>query len=256
MSGGSSKEQTSGWRELQYVRVSGNQAQDGVRSLFAVLAYPSPREWKKRERFVMAMSALEYERFVQQGGSRRDVPAGIRRMKNQQIVGQLSRGFRKIAVRLSAGSVAYGMVFSGTYIPYDAPAPDGSLGLAVHAPKAVTEALKELLKSKAENTSKPYFESGAALCNAMHRIWALSLPVLHLAVALFPIVEFYTGKSSAPLPRILPCLIAQPTWFGSALRFAETLRTRLHEKVPTFKSGAAICLLPAEDASGAFAAQI
>jgi hypothetical protein len=139
------------------------------------------------------------------------------------------------------------MVFSGKRIRYDAPASDGSVGVEVHAPKSVTEALNELLKSKAENTAKPYFESGAALSNAMHRIWALSLPVLHLAVVLFQNVEFCKGKSSAPLPDILLYLIVRHTWFGSALRFAETLRTRLYEEVPTFKSEKAICLLPTEN---------
>jgi hypothetical protein len=235
------------WLELRYISVNGIHAQDGVRSFLAVLAYPSRQEWTKRKQFVMALRALEYRRLATQDGARRDVPRAIRRIKNQQIVGQLNRGFRKIGVRLSAGSVAYGMVFSGKRIRYDAPASDGSVGVEVHAPKSVTEALNELLKSKAENTAKPYFESGAALSNAMHRIWALSLPVLHLAVVLFQNVEFCKGKSSAPLPDILLYLIVRHTWFGSALRFAETLRTRLYEEVPTFKSEKAICLLPTEN---------
>jgi hypothetical protein len=238
--------------ERRYVCVSGTHAPDGVRSFVAVLAYPSRRDWTKRKQFVMALRALDYRRFVREGGARRDVPAAIQRIKSQQIVGQLNRGFRKIGQRLSAGSVAYSMIFSGKRIRYDSPALDGPVGMEVRAPKTVTDALNELLKSKAQNTAKPYFDSGAALSNAMHRIWAESLPVLHLAIMLFQVVESYNSKSSLPLGEILPCLILRHGWFGSGLISAESLRTRLHQAVPTFKLRKAVRLLPTENAARAY----
>jgi hypothetical protein len=240
--------------------VQGHHAHDGVLSFYAVLAYPSLNEWDKRKQFVMAIKALEYKRDVANGGNRKAVPDAYRRIKNQMIVGQMNRGFRRIGRRLSAGSMAYCISLSGTKIPNeilpnDILASDGSLGRIGIAPNTVNKAAEMLLVDMAFRKKVPlhlYKKSGASEPNIKHRIWASSLPVLHLAVMLYQNVGVIFNRSNAELHDALLYLSHNNKWFGPALIHAEKLRLLLPEKVPTFVPAKAVCLLPTEDDSKAY----
>jgi hypothetical protein len=224
---------------------------DGVLLLYAVLAYPSRNDRKKRTQFVMAMKSFEYKRRVKEGCDRRAVPAAYRRIRNEKIEGQMNRGFRRIGWRLSAGSMAYCMVLSGSRIAYDVPAADGSLGLIIDAPRTVNQAAKRLQedKDKKKNAVSPNHTVECGMVNVKHRVWASSLPVLHLATALYQNVGAIMNASNAEMPDALISLTRKDKWLGPALVWAESLRLRLPEKVPTFAPEKAICLLPAEDGS-------
>jgi hypothetical protein len=110
-------------------------------------------------------------------------------------------------------------------------------GVRLEAPNTVNKASLALWKTRARKTDDPY----AACCNLKHRIWASSLPVLHLAIVLY-LQVFRIGNRLDAIAR----LIRDPQWLGAALVTAEGVRVRLPSRVPTFDPDNAVRLLPAE----------
>jgi hypothetical protein len=248
----SSRETANEAAEVRYVCAKGPCVYDGVLSLYAMVAYPSRKEWDRRTDFVRALRALEFKKLLAQGRDRTTVPPAYRQFKNEKILGQLNRGFRRIGWRLSAGSMAYSMIFSGARIPFDVPATDGRLGIQIDAPSTVNRAAEMLLADMAIRKKVPlhiYERSGASQPNIKHRIWASSLPVLHLAVVLHQNVGVIMNASNAQLHDALILLTQKQKWFGPALVMAERCRSLLPSKIPTFLPQNAVCLLPAQNLS-------
>jgi hypothetical protein len=206
-----------------YLPVEGLAARTGVLMYYAVLAYPRASELQKRGRFVEAGKAMLFKGDIARGGDRKLVEPYYRKFKNEKIYGITKMGFQRIESRLSAATVAASMYRDS-------------------APNTVTRGIKALLADKALRIGQPSYEPAEAVSNAMHRIWAASIPVLHLALSLLEAVS-YTGHQHRVA---LYSLIYSTEWLNPALLRAERHRSILPRKIPAFLAESAVCLMPAQ----------
>jgi hypothetical protein len=204
-----------------------SQSQDSVLRLYSVLAYPGHREKKCRRQFELALNAWKFRQTRNLGHVPHQVPLAVRKMKIQQIEGQLNRGFRRIGWRLSAGSMGYCKVFSG---------------------KSVIELSKQLQadKDKRFNLDSPNHTIDGGAVNIRNREWMTSLPVLHLAIAFYSFVGVFMNHYGCSLGEALINLSFRKKWLGPMLEQAESHRIRLPEMVSSFDSSRAIRVRSAE----------
>jgi hypothetical protein len=226
--------------QITYIPAQGEDSKWGVLFFFATLAYPRRDEREKRNRFARAMGAPPFKRYVAEGCDRSLLPAEYR-IKNEKIQGAVNMGVRRLSWRAAAGGMAYGICVDGVYFPYDMPSSRGSTGVILEAPNTVNKAALGVANVRAGGTGARYIWADSAVANVKQRIWASSLPVLHLAFALYRQI-FRVGNG----PDAITKLILDPQWLRAALITAEGIRVRLPSRVPTFDPDNAIRLLPAE----------
>ena len=216
---------------------------------FALLAYPRYEEREKLKRFAYAMAIPALKKFVSQGGDPSILSPDFR-IKREKVQGALNMGIRRIGWRVTAASIAYGLCANGVYVPYDVPTSHGSTGVIFQAPDTVNKAVQALLDTKAPSGRDSYFSFDSAAVNVKHRIWASSLPVLHLSLALYPHI-YRVGNR----PNNITCLIREPQWLRGVLSEAERIRWLLPLRIPSFKPQDAVCILPIDHPFGVTAAQ-
>jgi len=239
--------------ETRYIPTEGISAYYGAIVFLAVLAYPKRFEWSKREKFVRAAKALLLKNYIAQGGNRTMIMPKYRSFKNKRMFESLRGGFRRIPVRLSAASMARCLILDGARVPFADSKPGKPLGLLLRAPNTVNQAAGVLLGDMA--CKGRILESDSGSVNVKHRIWASTLPVLHLAVAFFPVAVAHIREPlvSSEISWEQQLLwIYKPLWLSRALDFAERIRPQLTAKIPTFKPERAISLLPTDNLSQAY----
>lgn len=222
--------------EQTAIPVGGHLAQMGAAAYLAVLAYPSRSEWGERDKFVKAVKSLLIKRAMRRGYPRKQIQEQYREFRNKQIYQTLNRAFRRLLrLRMPAGMAANWILIDGVRLgPAVLP---GKIPLGVitlHAPKSPRRAMQAIQK-KIEERDRAQREEDSSLANLHHRVWASSLPVLHLAM---PIAERLNSQDN-PMR-----LIYDPSWVGSALRNAEFLVKYLPCKIPSFNPNKAIRLVP------------
>jgi hypothetical protein len=189
----------------------------GATMYLAVLAYPATKDWKKRDKFMKAVRA-----WMLKAQPRRWVKSEDK-LRPRDIRATMNRAFWRIdSRRLRAGEIALGLIGNAT-----GQRNPGLLAmrrllggrLDGFFPRSVRQALGAV---SAADTDR--------IANAMHHVWAESLPVLHLAMAL-------------PSGQIGRKLIIDPSWVAKSLHDAEFWRSFTH--VFAIRHGcAAVQLLP------------
>jgi hypothetical protein len=225
----------------------------GVIAYYAVLAYPKRTEAAKRPAFSDALIAIWMKEFAR-GLGRKNVPTFYTGYKNEKIWGGLRPGLKRLARRLSAGIIGWSVVLGGGW---EALGPSGMVELFVPGPTTIDGAIRGYVGQRGTDE-----ETETAAKNAMHRVWAESLPVLHLAMK-NPIVvrteeARLNGKEGPPSePRFIDedllNSIFDPQWLRESLEGAEELRPTLGDLLGTnpndrlyrgFRPENAIRLLP------------
>lgn len=169
----------------------------------------------------------------------------------RKLHGTISKGFRRLERRLTAGSMAWAICWN-RYLAEAVPQSSDCLywnrwlglppqfGVALRrGPATVNKAAQALIESRTE--SNPDLVPEDAAVNIKHRTWAESLPALHLAIALHQEIESLTLDGSDEDKLLL--LLFRTGWLLKALLYAESLRTFLPSRIPTFPSDKAIRLL-------------
>jgi hypothetical protein len=153
----------------------------GVPTFYALLAYPSQRELLRREEFRDALRADMLKAAIAVGSKRSQIPERYRRFKNEKICGVIRRGFRRISRRLTAGSMGYCICLALCVTRKE--------GETLQVPSTVNKAAGAVCVDKAMKTKKINLklDLGTEGVNIKHRVWAESLSVLHMAIALYPL---------------------------------------------------------------------
>jgi hypothetical protein len=234
-----------------------------VLQYYAILAYPKSTECSKRRSFIEAMAAMRFKEFAIQLGSRKNVPASYRRFKKEKMLCGIRLGNSRLQRRVSAALMAWGICTSGERYRYEAPTPDGKIGIEIRAPNSVKKAIELYLKNK-----DVCLEESSAAANVAHRIWAESFPVLHLAVTT-PIVQkifhaqIFDGHppTSEEIAKDFFDSVHKPEWLPKALDDAEKALPILGSRLKTdsnkardlgFNPEKVIRLLPTDDSSKAY----
>jgi hypothetical protein len=163
----------------------------GAAAYLAVLAYPAPDEWPKRDRFVKASKAWMLRGAIENGCPKGRVKDLYRKMRPREIKSVMNHAFWRIDARRDrAADIATAIVTSIAF--------GGRLRNLL--PGTVRQALGA---KSADDTDK--------IADSMHHVWAESLPVLHLSKAL-------------PGGRTGWSLISDPSWVADSLGRAEKFR--------------------------------
>lgn len=187
----------------------------GAIGYLAVLAYPDRSEWNKRDEFVRAAKALLLQISIKRGYPRRKVPPEYRRYRSAKTDGVLGKGFRRIYDRRLIAA----LIAERTLPPFQF---------------SIARLLRGLVAG--EERRHKSLEIKSALDNRYHRIWAESLPVLHLTLV---IVDELQKQSENPMR-----LIYNHSWLVRSLKEAEQLVPLLQTHIPSFHPERAICLIP------------
>jgi len=231
--------------EVLRIPVDGCGAYDSVVNYFALLAYPMPTERAKCIEFSQALKTLRYKLYLKGGGDRAKVPDFYRGYKNEAMAGRVRLGFRRVIVRLEAASMALCIYFDGLGVPYDDPTPNGSVGMVIEAPGTVNKAAEDLLRHTRPDLLQNNETFDSAMVNIKHRVWAASLPVLHLAIALIRAMIHRPGFPNQ-MEKVFIAMLHDPQWLSQTLDDAERIRFELPSRIPTFRAEQAIRLLPTE----------
>ncbi len=235
-------------QEVTRVPTRGKAAHLGAIAYLAVLAYPNQKEWPKRDAFVECAKAWVSKEYMDRGGDRAKVLLKYRRYKREKIYkhGPLNRAFYRIenwrqpAALMARWVMLQGVEFGGGRIPSKT-VPDGipfkSMRILTAA-STITQGAGKLGDLKAIGLPRDRE-------NAIHRIWASTKPVLHLALA-FPFhnPRYRSSKKKHMIDTLR--LIEDPRWLLPSLRFAECLLLELPQVFPSFDTAKAVRLLPAE----------
>jgi hypothetical protein len=253
--GSSNPAETADTAETIYIHVQDSRV--GVIAYYAVLAYPKHGELAKRAAFSNALIAIWMKAFA--GGlGRKSVPTFYTGFKNEKIWGALRLGLKRLARRLSAGEVGWSIVLSGTW---EASGPDGIAEVFVPGSSTIDQAMRGYVGRRRTDE-----ETETAVKNATHRVWAESLPVLHLAMKNPIVVRLTEARlnsegASASKPTFTEDLlnsIDEPQWLRESLEGAEELRPTLGDRLGAdphdplcrgFKPEEALRLLPAVEPS-------
>lgn len=221
--------------EKIYINVSDSRV--GVLLYYAVLAYPDARDSLKRRAFVEAMAARQVKELSRQIGSRENIPKFYTSFKNEKIQDAFRRGCTRLARRFSAGTIGWSIRVAAQTLAYDVAAPDGPKFLLLTGAKTLNSAIRAYVENKESRTID---WDDHSLANAKHRVWAESLPVLHLAMT-NPIVvkiiqeQLNTGKKIATkrIDTDIFDSIIEPAWLADSLDEAESLRPILGQELGT-----------------------
>ena len=225
-----------GGAETVYINVQDPRV--GVIVYYAVLAYPDRNDTAKRRAFVEAMAARQIKVLSREIGSRRNIPKFYTSYKNEKIQDTFRHGCIRLARRFGAGTIGWTIRLSGRHLAFDQ---SGTQGLILNGPKTVNSAIRAYIGDR-ERRSIDWDEHSVA--NAMHRVWAESLPVLHLVMTNPISIELLqeqlnTGKKIAPksVDRDIFNSIIAPEWLAKSIADAESLRLILGQELGS-KSGA------------------
>ena len=233
----------------------------GAITYFAILAYPAPTEWSKRDVFVEHMKGLLFKRFWGPPGSpgraarRRQISRKYSGMRWKRIEEVCRAAHFRIEKRYFARQLAWDMFIHHHLrgLQWEWPRlgaframPPGrvSLQFEVTSRRAGESAAKKRLGRWHPENVTALFEKFATLFPNMDessfrkRIWRPSLPVLHLAMA---IPEDRLEKADWFIS-----MLRDPSWVAPALLNAERLRVPLPDGVSGFSLKSAIRLLPTE----------
>ncbi len=259
----------------------------GVISYFAALAYPKAEDSHKAEEFVEVLTTwrlrccVPYTQHVTI-----DISQKYSRMRT--LRNKISKHFRCLERRLTAASIAWSLHWNRFLAQSVPQSSDFSyrlelppeLGGTVQAhlrrgPTTINKAVQTLADSGMKNPSGLVLAASTGMAlrgksvqteaavNIKHRIWAESLPVLHLAIALLQQVEgMFVGNAisqaktspkekaeETPTEDKLLLLLSKTEWLVPTLNYAESLRTFLPTFIPTFLPEKAIRLLPPKSPS-------
>lgn len=206
----------------------------GAVAYYAVLAYPIRSELQRRQDFFRAMAARQIKEFAQLiPGSRRDIPTYWTRFKNEKIGGTMRRGWTRLVRRIQAGVAGWCVVLNHKPFLFDEPLPTGQVGFILRGPNTVNQVMGALVGNVPGDPKE-------AVANAVHRVWAESLPVLHLAmrnpVTTKIVEEHVNGGEKSISHQINKALFDstyEPTWLPDSLAQAEELRLKLPELLGT-----------------------
>lgn len=251
--------ETANTAETIYVNVQYHSV--GVLAYYAVLAYPKRSEMAKREAFFMAMKAMRIKEFAEiVPGVRKNIPPIYTGLKNERIYGAIRRGWGRLLRRIRAGVAGWCVVLNEKPFLFDAPELTGERGFILRGPNTVNKVLNAIVAGGSGDPNE-------ATANAVHRIWAESLPVLHLAMrnpVTVKIVEELVNSgdtnasetsASRQLNKALLDSIYETGWLRQSLEVAEELRLTLPGLLGTktddhlnrgFKSEFATRLIPHE----------
>ncbi len=187
---------------------------------------------------------------------------------------------RRISQRISAGNVAMRFLTAGIRVPYTSVHENGlslpanpwerptrlhavttgktaegqqSVGMELCGPETLRDALRAMVKAR-ERSQRVFVNEDDEIENCKKQIWMPSMPVLHLAVAMFEEICRYPNPE-APCgfddagrngSRLLWDLTKHPGWLAPALVRAEGYRSLLSERIPDgdFNPTKALRLLP------------
>jgi hypothetical protein len=200
----------------------------GALKYYSVLAYPNRTEMAKRDSFFSALVARQLKEFTEIDPKlRKEIPGRFRSIKNEKIDGAMRRGFGRLLRRIRAGTAGWCLVFNGNPMLFDAPMPEGRVGFIFQGPNTVNEVMRVLVGDAPGDPKE-------AVANAAHRIWAESLPVLHLAMrnpVTIKIVEDNVNKEknivSSEINQQLLNSTYEAGWLAGTLTQAEKLRLAL-----------------------------
>lgn len=225
----------------------------GAALYLAVVAYPEAGDSRKREKFMEALIAWRIKCCIpyMQHVTIRVLPEYSRVRK---LHGPISKGFRCLERRLTAASMGWSLYWNRHLAKSVPQNPDclyrlelpprlgGDIRMRLQrGPATVNKAAQALVESRMKTT--PGLVPEDAAVNIKHRVWAESLPVLHLTIALLQQVEGFPAE--APTVDKLLLLLFNTDWLVPVLSYAESLRTFLPSLIPTFKPERAVRLLPA-----------
>ncbi|PCJ72020.1 MAG: hypothetical protein COA62_05570 [Rhodobiaceae bacterium] len=215
-------------RETSYFSLKQENLRESVLALYAVIAYPERSDIPKRNNLVAAGKAWLTKAYIRNGGDRSKTVPRFRQTPNQQIDGQLNMAFGRIYKRrIRAALIADQIImrefgFGGDTLEsarFTLVDPDGRgwrFSPTEQDPTqraTVTSVIRDFSHQLggAENTS-----------NTMHRVWAESLPILHLAMQLkVEMSKPYPGDGTR---HKLLSLLVNPDWISDALWEAERRR--------------------------------
>ncbi len=224
--------------ETTCIPASGPLAYAGAIQYLAVLAYPSRTEWPKRDKFVKAMKSRLLLGAVKSGYPKKQVKAEYRdewRRKGglRKFCAAANRAFDRIGTRrLPAVQMLRWILFHGFQIKLQFDSPEG-MRLKNLILKIGYNGLPDMdgkrfsLNKAAEyyNCADGWLRSAENITNIKHRVWAESLPVLHLAAALEGEIKRIMENPPDLLHRpVLDYLILHPSWVPRVLEQAEMLR--------------------------------
>jgi hypothetical protein len=214
----------------------------------ATLAYPNRSQRADRKTFVEGLRAWRVKTVYRlegpktRGRMRQTFPASELQMKNQRINGLNHKGMKRFANRILAGYWAWALCSNG--MPALGPNPTASSGVGIGQIDGMTtlgEGIRTYLSQKHDTTGVHIHEESAKK-NAWNLIWSESMPVLHLAVPLYLLVQ----GSEEKLRRRVEELLLNPHWIVRALIGAEYWRARLSDRIPLFDPQKAVCIQPKE----------
>jgi len=261
---------------------------DSVVQFLAVLAYPHVLEKNKRDPLAEAFHAMLHKACYWKARSskndsvslRTHIPEQYRRRTNRKYQNLVNKGMRRISHRITVGNVAARFLVAGIRVPYSSagenslsfPAnpwegpirlrfvtqgntPEGqqSIGMELRGPETLRDALRAVVKAK-EQGQAVFVSEDDAIENYKKQIWLPSMPVLHLAVAIFeelcrypnPEAPYGFGDAGEDGSRLVANLVWHPEWLAPALVRAESYRSILPERIPggDFNPTKALRLLP------------
>jgi hypothetical protein len=220
----------------------------GAPLFFATLAYMNQVE--EREKFILAVRSSQRKGLMKPHGIR--LPDNLRtafpRMRGRKAEGAWNMGRKRIHHRIRMGSLGWA-VFAGDGIRflYSEPTLDGKIGVELHGVGSLTEGVKEILRQKRKSGAHyvdPEAYPNPSAANEMH-FWAESMPVLHLAMAVYTRFQGFAPNLSDDDK--LFCLLHTSEWLFDTLKFAEQIRPILHDRIPRFDPNKALRLIPAEN---------
>jgi len=233
----------------------------GVLLYYAILAYPDRSERQKRREFVEALVAMRFREFAVQGASRKDIPPYYRSFKREKMLSRVNLGWKRVERRIHAGIMGWCIYLNEKQYRYPTPRPDGKVGIILRGPNTVNKVVRAFVASRQGGSDPVHLAVEPALANVTHRVWAESLPVLHIAMEnpiTIKIVEaqVWTGPPSGKqIAKDLFDSIHEPRWLRETLEDAENLKSVLPEKLGThsddprglgYRSERAISLFPTE----------
>jgi hypothetical protein len=219
----------------------------GAPLCFATLAYMNQVD--EREKFILAVRSSQRKRLMKPQGIR--LPDTLRgafpKMRERKAQGAWNMGRKRIHHRVTMGSLGWA-VFAGDGVRYlySEPTSDGKIGLELHGVGSLTKGVREILRQKKEGGAyyvEPDVYPNPSAANEMH-LWAESMPVLHLAMAVSTKFEAFDPNLSDD--EKLFCLLHTSDWLLDTLKFAEQLRPILHGRISRFDPNKALRLIPSE----------
>jgi hypothetical protein len=214
----------------------------GAPLCFATLAYMNQVD--DREKFILAVRSSQRKGLMKPQGIRLPdtLRAAFPKMRERKAQGAWNMGRKRIHHRVTMGSLGWA-VFAGDGVRYlySEPTADGKIGLELHGVGSLTKGVREILRQKREGGVHVDPDTSAA--NEMH-LWAESIPVLHLAMAVYTKFEAFDPNLSGD--EKLFCLLHTADWLFDTLKFAEQLRPILHGRIPRFDPNKALRLIPSE----------